>query len=163
MVRPPLRSVAPRRAALRAELDATRERFHALVRSLSDADWSKHSATTAWTVGELLAHLALCLELVPEQVERVRRGKGMRNEPIVLMHAINVVQSRMAARREDLRTIGARYAAAHAAALAVLDGVREGEWDRAARFFHRHQTIEDLLQRPVSHFREHADQIRDSV
>lgn len=159
----PSRSLAMHRSAIRHALQHTRASFHALVGSLSDDDWSKHSPNTAWSVGELLAHLTLSLEIIPEQVARARRSKGMRNEPPVLNHAINVLRSRLVAGKENRRTIAQRYDAAHAAVLALLDSITDEEWGQGARFFHRYQTIHDLVSRPVTHFREHAEQIRDAL
>lgn len=159
----PSRSLTLHRSALRHALQHTRGGFHALVRSLSDDDWSKHCRNTAWSVGELLAHVTLSLEIIPEQVARARQSRGMRNEPPVLNHAINVLQSRLVARRENLETIAHHYDAAHISVLAVFDSIKGEEWGRGGRFFHRYQTIEDLVSRPVAHFHEHAEQIREAV
>lgn len=159
----PSRSLTLHRSALRHALHHTRGSFHALVRTLSDDDWSKHCRNTAWSVGELLAHLTLSLEIIPEQVERARRSRGMRNEPPMINHAINVMQSRLVARKESLQSIGHRYDAAHVALLAVLDRVKGDEWGHGGRFFHRYQTIEDLVSRPIAHFHDHAEQIREAL
>ena len=77
---PHSRSLTLHISALRHALHQTRAGFHALLRSLSEDDWSKHSPNTAWSVGELLAHLTLSLEIIPEQVARARKSKGMRND-----------------------------------------------------------------------------------
>ena len=39
------------REEIRAELEATREAYHALLESLSEEDWKRASGNPAWTVG----------------------------------------------------------------------------------------------------------------
>src|SRR5512134_1949019 len=42
---------------VRAELEATRDRFHSLLDSFSDEDFHRQSLNPGWTNGEILAHI----------------------------------------------------------------------------------------------------------
>ena len=44
----------PRREQLRAELESTREAYHAFAETITPEDWDKPSENPAWSVGELL-------------------------------------------------------------------------------------------------------------
>ena len=42
---------------IRSEFEATRASFHALMDSLTEADWHRPSLNPGWTNGEILAHM----------------------------------------------------------------------------------------------------------
>jgi hypothetical protein len=54
--------------ALRAELETTRQAFHALLATLTPADWDRPSHNPRWTIGEVLWHITLYLFVIPEQL-----------------------------------------------------------------------------------------------
>src|SRR5260370_10263607 len=64
----PASSALPERAALRAQLEETRMAFHALVEALTEAQWHSKTATTAWTVCDVLTHLADGLARLPDEL-----------------------------------------------------------------------------------------------
>src|SRR5437588_13128817 len=74
----------PDRTVLRSQLEETRSAFHAMVESLTDADWHRKTSSTAWTVGEMLTHLADTLAHTPEAIEHLRQGKNYVNPPSFL-------------------------------------------------------------------------------
>src|SRR5712691_5414256 len=59
----------PDRTVLRRQLEDTRSAFHAVVESLTDANWYQKTNSTAWTVGEVLTHFADALAGTPEAIE----------------------------------------------------------------------------------------------
>jgi hypothetical protein len=144
----------------RAELAAMQAAVQQLLAAVSDADWRRRSANPAWTVGEVLAHLTWSLEQLPREVERARRGRGMYNLPPILLGPLNVLATRLYARRHTRQTIARRYDAAYAAALRTLEGVGDNEWRCGAPFwgegFH---DIEALFRAPARHLAEHAGDI----
>src|SRR5258708_15725315 len=77
----PASSALPERAALRAQLEETRMAFHALVESLTEEEWHSKTATTAWTVCDVLTHLADGLARLPETMGPVRQCKNYLNLP----------------------------------------------------------------------------------
>lgn len=149
------------RAALRAELAATHAAVQQLLAAVSAAASRRRSANPAWIVGEVLAHLTWSLEQLPREVERARQGRGLYNLPPFLRDPLNVLVTRLYARRHPPQTLARRYEAAYAAALRALDGVGDDEWRRGAPFwgegFH---DIEALFRAQARHLAEHAGDIR---
>lgn len=87
------------RATVQAELAAMRVTIQQLLARVSDADWRRRSANPSWTVGEVLTHLTWSLEHVPREVECARRGRGMYNLPPILFGPLNMLATRLLARR----------------------------------------------------------------
>ena len=75
--------VIPDRTVLRRQLEESRSAFHTVVESLTDADWHRKTSSTAWTIGEVLTHLADALAGTPEAIEHVRLGKNYPKSAIV--------------------------------------------------------------------------------
>jgi uncharacterized damage-inducible protein DinB len=151
------------RTALRAQLEETRTAYHALMASLSDADWDQKTGSTAWTVGEMMTHLADTLADKPAAIASVRRGKNYLNFPPALhwlAMRIGYRQVKQSARRQTCQTILARYDQAYAALLATLEGIKDQEWTLGAFCYGEgYKTIPEVCQMVVSHFQEHAAQI----
>ena len=123
----------PDRTVLRRQLEETRSAFHALVESLTDADWHRKTRSTAWTIGEVLTHFANALAGTPEAIEHVRQGKNCLNPPSFLNwlgHLINRRLVQQSARSQTRASILARYDKAHTAMLATVEGMRDDEWGR---------------------------------
>jgi len=156
----PVSTALPDRAALRAQLEETRVAFHALVESLTDEEWHSKTRSTAWTVGEVMTHLALALAFKPETIAHVRRGKNHLNLPPWLVPGIGYLLVKYSARRKNRQSVLARYDQAHAALLASLDGIKDHEWNLGAFCYGEgYKTVLDVFQMPVSHFQEHAAQV----
>ncbi len=156
----------PDRMVLCPQLEETRSAFHALVESLTDADWHRKTSATAWTIGEVLTHLAYTLAHTPEAIEHVRQGKNYLNPPSFLNwlgHLINRRLAQKSARSQTRASILAWYDTAHTAMLATVEGIGDNEWGRGASCFGAgYQTVLDLCQMLPSHFQEHAAQIAAS-
>jgi len=156
----------PDRKVLRSQLEETRSAFHALVQSLTDADWHRKTSSTAWTIGEVLTHFADALAGTPEAIEHVRQGKNYLNPPSFLSWLGPLINRRLvqqSARSLTRASILARYDKAHTAMLATVEGMRDDEWGRGAHCFGAgYKTILDLCQMLPSHFQEHAAQIAAS-
>lgn len=96
------------REAIRNELEQTREDYHQLLRSLSDADWKTRSGNPAWKVGQLMRHLAWGAGYFPKGVEECRRGKAM-NPPTWLMNPLNMVITRVGSRGATPASVAEKY------------------------------------------------------
>src|SRR6266516_2788192 len=159
-------SAIPDRTVLRSQLEQTRSAFHAVVESLTDADWHRKTSSTAWTIGEVLTHFADALARTPEAIEHVRQGTNYLNPPSFLNwlgHLINRRLIQQSARSQTRASILARYDKAHTAMLATVEGMRHDEWVQDAYCFGAgYKTILDLCQYLPSHFQEHAAQIAAS-
>lgn len=151
------------RTALRSQLEETRMAYHALMASLSDADWHQKTSATSWTVGEMMTHLADTLADKPAGIASVRRGKNYLNPPPALHGLAMRISYRMvkkSARGQTRQTILARYDQAYSALLETMDGVKDQEWNLGAFCYGEgYKTIFDVCQMVVSHFQEHAAQI----
>ena len=145
---------APRRGAIRAELKTTRTAYHELLNSLSPEDWKKKSGNPAWSVGQLMWHIAWGNGFAPRAAADCKRGRGF-NPPQFITNTVNMLITRWGARRPTPQSVAEKYDAAHTAILAALDEVKEDEWDRGAKMFGEFETVESVLRSPVSHFKEH--------
>jgi hypothetical protein len=147
-------TATPNREAIRDEIEATRTAFHELLDSLSEEDWRTKSANPAWSVGQLMWHLASGMEFFPRSVEYCRKGKGP-NPPSFLIGPGNVLLTRFGSRRASPASVREKYGRAHDSLLACLDGVRDDEWETGARIFGNGYTVESSFREVSEHYREH--------
>lgn len=150
---------APDRAALRAELEATRAAFHRLLDEAAGERWRAGSPSSAWTVGEVLVHLTWALEQLPQEVEMARRGKGMFNMPQWIADPGSYWIIRWQARKADPASLRRRYDAAMDATIAALETVPDSDWGLGAPFYgHGFYSVADLFATPAEHLAEHMGQ-----
>ncbi len=148
----------PDREAIRAELEATRTAYRALLESLSPEDWKKKSGNPAWSVGQLMWHIPWATGYLPRVVNACRKGKGF-NPPAWLMDPVNVLTTRLGSRGATPKSVAAKYDAVHATIIACLEGVKDSEWQLGVRSFGEHYTIESAFHGAAGHFREHEADI----
>lgn len=158
----------PDLTTLRAQLEETRAAYHRLMESLTDADWQRTAFPTAWTVGEVMNHLADTLADKPAAIAAVRSGKqNYMNLPSFLSWLaprINYLLVKKSARGKSRQAVLAHYNQAHAALLATIDGIQDSEWQLGAFCYGEgYKTVLDLCYMPVSHLHEHAAQIVTSA
>jgi hypothetical protein len=157
------------REEIRAELEDTRQAYHALLNSLTEEDWDKTSGNPAWTVGQLMVHMTFAPRMLPADVSLIRGGGWMPKLPALLFNWSNVWMTRWAARKESLRTVGALYCAAHRRALDLLDTIQEDEWGLSREYpdwdpmLSGTVTIERLFHYLAEHFEVHAEQVRQNL
>ncbi|MEZ4863938.1 MAG: DinB family protein [Caldilineaceae bacterium] len=148
------------RAALQAELEATRIAFQTFLTSLTAEQWRGKSATSAWTMAEIAVHLTWALEQLPQEIASARRGKGMFNSPKSLQPLVDSLSYwyvRWLAHKATPDAIGRRYDAAMTAVLQTLAEVQEEDWARGAPFYgHGFYTIAELFHTPTAHLAEHT-------
>jgi len=155
----------PDREAIRAELEATRHAYHALVNSVSPADWKKKTANPGWRVGQILWHLAWGAGYFPRGVDECRKGKS-RNPPTWIMNPMNKLITRIGSRGATPQSVSSKYDAAHARILSCLDGVKDDEWSKGVKplgAFGVYKTIEMVFHSVTSHFREHEADIQQGL
>ena len=157
------------REEIRAELEATRQAYHALLGSLSGEDWKKPSGNPAWTVGQLMVHITFAPRMLPADVKLIRRGGWMPNLPALLFNWSNVLMTRWAARKESVHTVGALYDAAHSNALGVLETIQDEEWSLGREYpdwdpmLSGHVTLEQLFRYLTLHFEVHQEQVSQGL
>src|SRR3989337_576997 len=65
------------RESLRAELEANRAAFHALLAALTEADLARPSANPPFSVREVLHHMVQSLQVVPWEARAAQRGRNL--------------------------------------------------------------------------------------
>lgn len=158
----PNATAVPDRAAIRSELETTRDGFHALLTSLSDGDWKKKSANPAWTVGQLVYHLSFGAGFAVREVESAKKGKGF-NPPAFVINPLNVMATRLGAMRATRESIVRKYDDATTQLIAALDTVQDGDWQRSSTNFGVTNTVEHVFHIPAEHLAEHAADIRKGL
>lgn len=146
-------------------MEASRQAFHTLLNTIPAADWRRKSIATAFTVAELFEHIVHGIELIPDEVEAIRKGKNYLNFPAWFTSKVNLWMTRRAARQATPQSMARRYDAAYARALELLDTVRDDEWHQGAHFFGEgYWTMEFVFRGNITvHFEEHGAQIRESL
>ena len=152
----------PDRDAIRADLEATRQRFHELLDRLSDADWTRPSAGSGWRVRDQMWHMAWGPGAIAAGLQQARRGKGY-NPPMWYFNAKNRLRTRWHGRRATPESIAATYDAAHAKLLQLLDDLDEAEWRRSVRRYGADRTIESFFPAVTRHFESHSASVRAAL
>ncbi len=151
-----------RREAIRAELEATRAGFHALLDSVSDADWKARSGNPAWTVGQLVYHLAWAQSFVRGELKSAMKGKGF-NPPNFLINPLNELNTRFGAMRASRASIARAYDEATVRVLAELDALNDDDWPRSSTNYRVTRTVEEIFHIPAEHLAEHEPEIRQGL
>lgn len=157
------------REEIRDELETVRVSFHELIDSLTDDDWHRPSGNPAWTIGQVAFHMTLAPRMLPADVRMIRKGWRIPKPPASLFNRLNVLLTRLGARKVTRKTAGEAYDAAHAVALEALDTIGEDEWDKGLDYpgwdplLSGHVTLERLFRYLRMHFQCHAEQIRAAM
>jgi hypothetical protein len=157
------------REELRAGMETTRVAFHALLDSLTDEDWHKPSGNPAWTIGQVAFHMTLAPRMLPADVRLIRRGRRIPKPPAFLFNRLNVLLTRLGARRLTRQIVSEKYDTAHALAVGALDTIGEDEWGKGLDYpswdplLSGHVTLERLFRYLTVHFECHAAQIREGL
>lgn len=145
------------RAALEAEIEATRVFFVQLVQTLPGERWAGRAPGSSWTGKQLLHHVTWALEQLPNEVESAKQGKGMFNYPKFLADHGSYWLVKWEARKATRESIVARYEAAVERVHVALQGVKEADWQRGARFYGEgFYSVEDLFHTAAKHCQEHT-------
>lgn len=163
--------------AIRAELEETREAFHALSRSLSAVDRKQQSKNPAWTNGEVLFHITLAFILLPALMWLVRffgRLPKTSSKPFAMLlslstpifNRLNALGPHIGGRIYHGDRLDRKYDRVHAHIVRLLDAIPDGEMRRGMYYpdkwdglFHSYMTLADLFLYPTIHFRFHRDQL----
>lgn len=165
------------KAAIRAELEATRAAFHAISHSLSASDRQRPSRNAAWTNGEVLFHITFAFMLLsallwlvllfgrlPRQWSKPFAALLNRSTP--LFNRINALGPHIGGRLYRGDRLDRKYDRGHARILRLLDAIPERDMHRGMYYpdrwdglFHPYMTLADLFLYPTIHFEFHRDQL----
>lgn len=163
--------------SIRAELDAARRTFHALLESLAEDDLSRQSLNPGWTNGEILAHMTFGFivtgVLLPMARLWGRLPKGssrwfarLLNACTVPFNWFNALGARMQGRVFTYPRLGRIFDRVTSFLLKQADSIRDDEWQNGMYYpvqwdanFSEFMTLEKLFYYPVAHFNFHLTQI----
>jgi DinB superfamily len=162
---------------IRIELEETRREFHALLASLSAADWDAPSRNPAWTNGQLIFHMVFAFMLIPSLFWLIRfwsclPGSYSRAFARVLdfstplFNWVNALGPRGQATVFGRRRAGSIYDRVHRSILRKVDSMKDDDWGRGMTYpqrwdpdFGACMTFERLFRYPTQHFRRHLAQL----
>ncbi len=163
--------------AIRAELEATRTTFHALLASLSENDLSRPSQNSGWANCEILVHMLFGFIILNALLPMARIWGHLprwSSRPLAwLLNAftgpfnwINALGARLQARIFTGPGLGRVFDRAYSSLIRQIDSIQSGEWDQGMYYptrwdsnFSNFMTIEKLLHYMVAHFHFHMRQI----
>ncbi len=162
---------------IRAELDATRTTFHALLASLSENDLHRPSHNSGWANGEILVHMLFGFVILNALLPMARlwgRLPPWSSRPLAwllnafagLFNWLNALGARLQARIFTCQALGKLFDRAYGLLIRQIDSIQSGEWDHGMYYpthwdsnFSDFMTIEKLLHYMVDHFNFHLRQI----
>ena len=147
------------RDQVRRKLEQTHAAYHELLASLAAGDFKKKSANEAWTVGQLMWHVAWGSGYVASGVERARTGKDLSFPPRGIFDTLNPFVTRLGARGATPESVGKKYDEAYAKAVAAIDTVKDDEWDKGFKRLGQFLSVTDVYAENAAHFEEHRADI----
>jgi len=151
------------RETIRAEIEANRATFFALLSDLTEADLARPTTNPAFSVKEILHHMAQSLQVVPWEAHAAQRGRNLLAMPQSFYDWLIVPATRLTALFQNKASLARHYDAAHRQALQALDAVADSEWTRPLQMFYVQTTLEDVFRRQARHIAEHGAQVRDGL
>jgi len=162
---------------VRDELEESRRHFHALLDSLSEADWNAPSRNGAWTNGQLVFHMLFAFMLIPALFPLIRLFSRLPDGvsrafarlldySTPVFNWVNALGPRGQERVFGRARAGAIYDRVHRSILRKVGSLRDDEWGRGMHYpvrwdpaFGEFMTYESLFRYPTQHFRRHLGQL----
>ena len=153
------------------DIEETRGRFHALLDSVPESEYTRQSGNAAWTVGDVLYHVALgprAIVLEGWMIVHARRlfQFVMRHFPSKGFNRANAWFGRREPRRLNRAGLGNAYENGHAALRSALMRMREQDFARSVVYpadleamLAGEVSVERLFRYAKDHFEAHAAQI----
>jgi DinB superfamily len=151
-----VRTLADRRAELRAEIFAAHDELLHMIDSLSTNDWEQ-TTYEGWSSKDTFAHLASIQERQRAQVQA-----ALDSAPWNPPEDVNAYNARKVEERRGWNTdqVRAEYEREQASTLAVLDRIREEDLQRTFQHPTRGTlTVESVFVQVATHTRNHAHDI----
>lgn len=155
--------------AICAELEATREAFHALLAAIPDEAWEKAVGDGAWNVREVLYHIVFVYAAIPREVNVIRRGWWFPKPPAWLFDWFNALLVRWGARGQTKESIARKYEQAHRGNLNLLRQIGAEEWSKSTvypdvdPYFRDEVSVAQLFRLHPDHFKRHAVEVQEAL
>lgn len=154
-----------------AELEVTRQNFHHLLDSVPEASYSQPSANPAWTIGDVLYHIALGVSLIHYEIWLTRYAGGVLQAGLKLFPSklLNFINARLARQgnRNTRASLMKLHKAGHRGVLSDLERMKETDFKRSIYvpprleiILSENVSIERLFRHVKIHFETHEEQIR---
>ena len=139
---------------IRAELELTRTAYRELAKSLTPEDYRKKTGNSAWTVGQLMWHMAWGLQYATASSDALR-GKKQFAPPQGIFNMINPWLTRWGARGATGESVTKKYDESHAKVLSALATLTDEDLGKTVKPIYEEQTVGYGFQMPARHFEEH--------
>ncbi|MEO8469832.1 MAG: maleylpyruvate isomerase N-terminal domain-containing protein [Chloroflexota bacterium] len=148
------------RPELRQRLSEWRTEFHALVDRISPDEWEGKSGNAAWSVRQVVGHLAAQPDACVRLVDLTRRGQGMLNRPPArVLDLVNLWMVRLTTRGETPVKARDHFDAGHRLLVARLEDIRVDEFSIASRSFRQPISVADCFRGLGSQLADHGPQV----
>jgi uncharacterized protein (TIGR03083 family) len=147
-----------RKAALRAQIDASRQELLTAIHAMADEEWDRPTSNPSWTARDILAHLTAAEPGLLARMRRILDGTSElpANFDLNTYNARQVEKRRASTVTEMLTSLeGSRTEM-----LRFLDGLSEEQLDvRGWNARRQEATVANILEDLARHEREHARDI----
>jgi hypothetical protein len=155
---------ADRKKILQDELEQAKDDFLLLLANIPPDVWQQQPKGRAWTLKEELVHIVQVLEVIPKGIERARAGKKRSWLGLIPTGLRGWVNGRILiprrARRETQVSIRSAYDEAHCVLVSLIAELTQTDLQKGMPYPRQYRTVEQMVYRPVEHFREHEVHIR---
>jgi len=145
---------------LRQRLERARAEFYSLLDSIEDSQWNLPSRLPKWTIGATFAHICAGLGTIPLRMKSAREGKPKQWMPRFVFDFVNTSLTKKLGRQYDRTSVRRYFDEQYAAAVALLEGVQDSEWDLVSRTYIQRWTVQELFAYQPAHIAEHLDAIK---
>lgn len=153
------------REELRALIEGKRAELHELIDGVSAADFERRVPGSSWNVRQLAWHIAFAPRFFTGAIGSVRQGKDS-GPPAWLFSLLEPVAGllpKMRAGGATPQSVGQAFDEGSADVLALLDGVRDEEWERSGAVLGQTVTLEGIFREFAEHSEEHLAELRKAL
>lgn len=144
-------------------LEKDKHIFLKVLNTIPKTMWHNRCAHSVWTVEETMSHIASNLELIPQVIRDIRRGKGFMNIPPFLTNLLRFLFVRNTLHIVSKHEVKQRYERAHLHALHVLETIHTNEWQKGEKFFGTYMTIQGIFTIYHENFHKHIRFVTDTM
>lgn len=151
----------------RVKLEEVRGKFLSLLGKISEDDWDRRFPNEGWTVKQEMVHIVQVLNVLPKGIKRASEGGRRSILAVVPTNLRGWFNGRILvpfmARNATRQSVGEAYNKAHHVLLDLLAALPEDAWSRGMPYPKKYRTVEQMAFRPVEHFQEHVEHLRNML
>ena len=150
---------------LRELLEGKSAELHELIDGMSAADFERKVPGSSWNARQLAWHIAFASNFFTGAIGSVRQGKNS-GPPAWLFPLLEPVAGlvpKLQAREATPQSVGKAFDEGNAKVLALLDEIRDEEWERSAAVLGRPVTLEGVFREFAEHSEEHLAELRKAI